>query len=144
MDAVEYSALEIIDDDEAISISVPPALPPSSHSLQDYVDRSETLSKLVELGNSAVYEVEQLYIVAWWCVLDSYIIDHSLNAGVNLWKLEQRPNVGSMLMKLNFDTDVAPKLLFLKDIGVDGAHFGHIITHNPFLLMENLENLKAR
>lgn len=73
-----------------------------------------------------------------------YISDHSLNTGVNLWKVEKRPNVGSMLMKLNFDTDVAPKLLFLKDIGVDGSRFGYIITHNPFLLAENLENLQAR
>lgn len=67
-----------------------------------------------------------------------------LDTGVNLWKLEQRPNVGSMLMKLNFGTDVAPILLFLKDIGVDGSRFGYIITHNPFLLTENLDNLQAR
>lgn len=49
-----------------------------------------------------------------------------------------------MLMKLNFNIDVAPKLLFLKDIGVDGSRFGYIITHNPFLLTENVENLQAR
>lgn len=82
--------------------------------------------------------------MAWWGVLDFYISDHSLITGVKLWKVEQRPNVGSMLMKLNFDTDVAPKLLFLKDIGVDASRFGYIITHNPFLLTENLDNLQAR
>lgn len=49
-----------------------------------------------------------------------------------------------MLLKLNFDTDVAPKLLFLKDIGVDESRFGYIITHNPFLLTEDLDNLQAR
>lgn len=68
----------------------------------------------------------------------------SLIAGVNLWKLEQRPNVGSMLLRLNFNTDVAPRLLFLKQIGVEGSSFGHIITHNPFILTESLENLQAR
>lgn len=65
-------------------------------------------------------------------------------AGVNLWKLEQRPNVGSMLLRLDFNRDVAPILLFLKDIGVDGSHFGKIITQNPFILTESLENLKTR
>lgn len=65
-------------------------------------------------------------------------------AGVNLWKLEQRPNVGSMLLRLDFNRDVAPILLFLKDIGVDGSDFGKIITQNPFILTESLENLKAR
>lgn len=111
--ADEFSALEEITDNEAVSISVPPAMPPASTSLRDYVDQSETLCKLVQLG-------------------------------VNLWKLEQRPNVGSMLLRLDFNRDVAPILLFLKDIGVDGSHFGKIITQNPFILTESLENLKAR
>lgn len=49
--AAEFSALEEIGDEEAVSISVPPAMPPASTSLRDYVDQSETLSKLVQLGN---------------------------------------------------------------------------------------------
>lgn len=110
---VEPLALEEIDDEEAVSISLPEALPPSSTSLRDYVDKSETLSKLVHLG-------------------------------VNLWKLEQRPNVGSMLLRLDFETDIAPKLLFLKDIGVEESRFGYIISHNPFILTESLENLETR
>ena len=64
--------------------------------------------------------------------------------GVNLWKLEQRPNVGSMLLKLDFHTDVAPRLVFLKDIGVEDSRLGHIVSHNPFILTESLENLRAR
>ncbi|XP_040909001.1 transcription termination factor 3, mitochondrial [Toxotes jaculatrix] len=111
--ASELSALEEISDEKAVSISVPVALPPASTSLRDYVDKSETLCKLVQLG-------------------------------VNLWKLEQRPNVGSMLLRLDFNTDVAPRLLFLKEIGVEDSRFGHIITHNPFILTESLENLQAR
>lgn len=49
--AAEFSALEEISDAEALSVSVTPALPPASTSLRDYVDQSETLSKLVQLGN---------------------------------------------------------------------------------------------
>lgn len=67
-----------------------------------------------------------------------------LISGVDLWKLEQRPNVGTMLLKLDFDTDVAPRLLFLKDNGVEESRFGYILTHNPFILTEDLENLHAR
>ncbi|XP_074468419.1 transcription termination factor 3, mitochondrial isoform X1 [Sebastes fasciatus] len=111
--AAEISALEVISDKEAVTISVHSAMPPASTSLSDYVDQSETLSKLVQLG-------------------------------VNLFKLEQRPNVGSMLLRLNFNTDVAPRLLFLKQIGVEHSRFGFIITHNPFFLTESLENLQSR
>ncbi|KAG7500418.1 transcription termination factor 3, mitochondrial [Solea senegalensis] len=109
----ELSALEEISDEEAISITLPAAMPPASTSLRDYIDKSETLSNLVQLG-------------------------------VNLWKLEQRPNVGSMLLRLNYKTDVAPRLLFLKDIGVEDSRLGFIITHNPYILTESLESLHAR
>ncbi|XP_029976088.1 transcription termination factor 3, mitochondrial isoform X2 [Salarias fasciatus] len=112
LDAPELSPLEEISSEEAISISVP-SIPPMSTTLSDYVDASETLTKLVQLG-------------------------------VNLFKLEQRPNVGSMLLRLDFDREVAPRLLFLKDIGVEDSRFGHIISHNPFILTESLENLEAR
>ncbi|XP_029370379.1 transcription termination factor 3, mitochondrial [Echeneis naucrates] len=111
--AAGFSALEEISDEEAISICIPPGIPPTSTSLKDYVDKSETLCKLVQLG-------------------------------VNLWKLEQRPNVGSMLLRLDFNTDVAPRLLFLKEIGVEDSRLGYIITHNPFILTEDLENLQTR
>nr|XP_040044297.1 transcription termination factor 3, mitochondrial isoform X1 [Gasterosteus aculeatus aculeatus] len=111
--AAEFSAFEVISDEEAVRISVPSAMPPASTSLRDYVDHSETLSKLVQLG-------------------------------VNLWKIEQRPNVGSMLLRLNFNADVAPRLLFLKEIGVEDSRFGYIITRNPFILTESLENLQSR
>ncbi|XP_075995156.1 transcription termination factor 3, mitochondrial [Genypterus blacodes] len=111
--ADELLALEEFSDEEAVGVSVSSAVPPASFSLRAYVDKSETLSKLVQLG-------------------------------VNLWKLEQRPNVGSMLLKLDFQTDVAPRLLFLKEIGVEDSRLGYIVSHNPFILTESLENLQAR
>ncbi|XP_023118775.2 transcription termination factor 3, mitochondrial isoform X2 [Amphiprion ocellaris] len=114
LDAVaELSALEEITDEEAVGISSPSVVPPASTSLRDYVDKSETLTKLVQLG-------------------------------VNLWKLEQRPHVGSMLLRLDFNKDVAPRLLFLKEVGVEDSRFGYIITRNPFILTESLENLQTR
>lgn len=67
-----------------------------------------------------------------------------LFTGVNLWKLEQRPNVGTMLLRLDFDADVAPKLLFLKELGVEDSRFGYIITTNPYILTQSLENLHTR
>ncbi|XP_017277629.1 transcription termination factor 3, mitochondrial [Kryptolebias marmoratus] len=110
--AGEPSALEEISDEEAVGIFIP-SIPPASTSLRDYVDKSETLTKLVQLG-------------------------------VNLWKLEQRPNVGSMLLRLDFSADVAPRLMFLKKIGVEDSRLSYIITHNPFILTEDLENLQSR
>ncbi|MCI4392114.1 hypothetical protein PGIGA_G00142220 [Pangasianodon gigas] len=107
------SPFEEISDEDAIQIFVPPDLPPTTFTLRDYVDKSETLTNLVHLG-------------------------------VNLSKLEERPNVGSMLVRLDFQKDVAPRLLFLKDLGVQDFQLGPMLTKNPFLLTESLENLQAR
>ncbi|XP_051520367.1 transcription termination factor 3, mitochondrial [Myxocyprinus asiaticus] len=110
---VRPSPLQEMSEEEAVQIQVPSALPPVSFTLRPYVDKSETLSRLVQLG-------------------------------VDLWKLEQRPNVGSMLVRLDFHDDVAPRLLFLKDLGVEESKLGSLLTKNPFILTEHLENLEAR
>ncbi|KAG7253724.1 hypothetical protein CRUP_022662, partial [Coryphaenoides rupestris] len=85
----------------------------NSFSLRDYVDESETLNKLVQLG-------------------------------VALWKLEQRPNVGTMLLKLDFETDVVPRLVFLKRIGVENSGLAYILSRNPFILKEDVDHLQSR
>ncbi|KPP79364.1 hypothetical protein Z043_101058, partial [Scleropages formosus] len=77
-------------------------------------------------------------------VEQSETLQQLLLLGVDLWKLEQRPNVGSMLLRLDFQMDVKERLLFLKDVGVEDSQLGSLITRNPFILTEGLENLKAR
>ncbi len=52
--AVHPSPLQEISEEEAVQIHVPSALPPESSTLRPYVDKSETLSKLVQLGVSHV------------------------------------------------------------------------------------------
>ncbi|MBN3299524.1 MTEF3 factor, partial [Amia calva] len=64
--------------------------------------------------------------------------------GVDLSKLERRPNVGNMLLRLDFEKDVQERLLFLRDVGVEEMHLGPVLTVNPFILTENMKNLQAR
>lgn len=49
-DVPPSSALEEISEEEAVKIIADPLLPPQSSTLRDYVDHSETLTKLVHLG----------------------------------------------------------------------------------------------
>ncbi|XP_014350736.1 transcription termination factor 3, mitochondrial isoform X2 [Latimeria chalumnae] len=107
------SPFEEIAEKEAIQLEAEPILPPVSVTLRDYVDRSETLSKLVLLG-------------------------------VDLSKLEQRPNVANMLLRLSFEKDIKDRLLFLKEVGVEDHQLGPLLTKNPFVLTENIENLQKR
>ncbi|XP_068093796.1 transcription termination factor 3, mitochondrial [Hyperolius riggenbachi] len=104
------SALSNVTEEDAIQF---PPFPPSSHTLQDYVDHSETLQKLVLLG-------------------------------VDLSKLEKRPNVGTFLLKLDFERDISKILYFLKDVGLEDSQLGPLLTKNPFILSEDLDNLQKR
>ncbi|KAF5908661.1 transcription termination factor 3, mitochondrial isoform X1 [Clarias magur] len=74
----------------------------------------------------------------------SETLKNLVHLGVNLSKLEERPNVGSMLVRLDFQKDVVPLLLFLKDLGVQDVQLGPMLTKNPFVLTESLENLQTR
>ncbi|XP_036598140.1 transcription termination factor 3, mitochondrial [Trichosurus vulpecula] len=49
-DVPPISPLQQISEEDAVQIIAEPPLPPASFTLQDYVDRSETLQKLVLLG----------------------------------------------------------------------------------------------
>ncbi|XP_078396940.1 transcription termination factor 3, mitochondrial [Cetorhinus maximus] len=111
--APPQSPFEQISEEEALRIEARPPLPPTSFTLRDYVDQSETLTKLVLLG-------------------------------VDLSKLEGRPNVANMLLRLDFDRDIKERLLFLKDVGVDDHLLGAFLTRNPFILTEDIENLQIR
>nr|XP_033789057.1 transcription termination factor 3, mitochondrial [Geotrypetes seraphini] len=107
------SPLDEISEDEALQILAEPVLPSASFTLQDYVDHSETLTKLLLLG-------------------------------VDLSKLEQRRNMGSILLRLDFEKDIREKLLFLKDVGLEDSQLGPFLTKNPFILTEDMENLQKR
>nr|XP_056709982.1 transcription termination factor 3, mitochondrial [Euleptes europaea] len=107
------SALEEISEDEAVQIVAEPPLPFESFTLHDYVDRSETLQKLVLLG-------------------------------VDLSKVEQRPGAAQLLLKLDFEKDIAKILLFLKDVGVEENQLGAVLTKNPYILREEVEDLETR
>ncbi|MBN3288572.1 QCR7 protein, partial [Polyodon spathula] len=59
---------------------------------------------------------------------------------VDLSKLKQRPNVGNMLIRLDFETDIREAVFFIKEVGVEESHLGHFIIKNPFILTESMES----
>ncbi|KAI1902520.1 hypothetical protein AGOR_G00045600 [Albula goreensis] len=76
-------------------------------------------------------------------VAQSETLSALVQLGVNLSKLDHRPNVGSMLLRLDLQ-QVQERLLFLRDLGLQDSDLGPLITRNPFILTETLENLRAR
>lgn len=58
--------------------------------------------------------------------------------------LEKHPNAGQLIVKLDFETDIKKILLFLNDIGLEDTQFGAFLTKNPYILNEEVEDLKTR
>lgn len=77
-------------------------------------------------------------------VNESPTLSNLVKIGVSLADIEKREGAADIIIKLDFEKDVQPFLLFLKDVGVDDENIGRVITKNPYLLKEDLQDLKAR
>ncbi|KAM5281783.1 transcription termination factor 3, mitochondrial [Ctenodactylus gundi] len=77
-------------------------------------------------------------------------VDHSetlqklVLLGVNLSKIEKHPDAANLLLRLDFEKDIKPILLFLKDLGLEDNQLGTFLTKNYAIFSEDLENLKTR
>ena len=91
-----------------------PPLMPSSYTLASYVEHSEVLQKLVQLGVD-LSKVEK-----------------------------RGGGVADKIIKLNFEPQVAEKISFLNFVGVESNNLGKFLTKNPHILLEDQENLEKR
>ncbi|KAL3889667.1 hypothetical protein ACJMK2_001999 [Sinanodonta woodiana] len=89
-------------------------LPTSAYNFAAYVDHSETLSSLVKLG------------------VDLSTIEH------------KGREICDFILKMDFNKDVRPYILFYKQIGVTDDKLGKIITKCPYIFQQELENLQVR
>lgn len=67
-----------------------------------------------------------------------------IKLGVNLHRLEKKPDLAQFVLGLNFEEQVQPHLLFLHDIGIAAEDMGAYLTKNPAILKENLDDLRVR
>ncbi|XP_021118329.1 transcription termination factor 3, mitochondrial isoform X2 [Heterocephalus glaber] len=77
-------------------------------------------------------------------------VDHSetlqklVLLGVDLSKIEKHPDTANLLLRLDFEKDIKPILLFLKDLGLEDNQLGGFLTKNYAIFSEDLENLETR
>ncbi|XP_078688744.1 transcription termination factor 3, mitochondrial-like [Branchiostoma floridae x Branchiostoma belcheri] len=78
------------------------------------------------------------------------LVDHSetlqklVHLGVDLHKVSRKRNAANLIAKLDFDSQVKEKLMFLLDVGVTKENLGSIISVNPFILAVQLDRLEKR
>lgn len=74
----------------------------------------------------------------------SETLQQLIKLGVDLNLIEKRKGLGQYILKLDFDNDIRNHLIFLNDIGVNSSLFGEIITKNPLIFKESIENFQIR
>jgi len=77
-------------------------------------------------------------------VNNSVTLQQLLSLGVDLNSIERRKGLGDFVLKLDFEQNVKPYLTFLADQGVSPDDFGKMITKNPLLFKEDLDDLQTR
>lgn len=75
----------------------------------------------------------------------SQTLQQLLKLGVNLYKIERKNGLMEYLLPLDFERDMKPHLLFLTNqVGVSPDCLGNMLTKNPTIFSQNLEDLQTR
>ena len=64
--------------------------------------------------------------------------------GVAIREWDKNTAIGTFVLQLDLERDVKPRLLFLHDIGLAAETHAQIITKNPMLFRESIDDLKVR
>lgn len=75
---------------------------------------------------------------------ESETLQRLVKLGVDLNKIEKKKGIPEFILKLDFEKDIKDHLLFLKDVGVPGDHYGWFLTKNPLIFKESIEDLHTR
>ncbi|TMW47016.1 hypothetical protein DOY81_007902 [Sarcophaga bullata] len=77
-------------------------------------------------------------------VNESELLQQFVQLDVDLSSIEKRKGLAQFVLGLKLEEDVKPRLLFLKDQGVNAERFGEIITKNPLIFKLDLDDMQTR
>lgn len=113
----------------------------------DYIDEKfEKRSALDEcredISHVAPYLKPTFNFAAY--INNSETLQSLLRLGVNLHSLEKQKGVPEFILKLDFENHIKNYIIFLHDRGLDTEEIAVLLTKNPFILKENLDDLDVR
>lgn len=117
-----------------------PHSPPSGELLPEKTSSKELSEDKKTKGIKKVFP--PLYHLARH-VNESETLSSLVKLGVSLAEIEKKPGAADIIVKLNFERDVKPILLFLKDLGIDDMDIGRVLTTNPYMFEIDIENLEV-
>ena len=67
-----------------------------------------------------------------------------IEMGVIIREWDKDTSIGSFVLQLDLERDVKPRLIFLHDLGLPAETHAGIITKNPHIFRESLDDLNVR
>ncbi|KFB51274.1 AGAP012143-PA-like protein [Anopheles sinensis] len=74
----------------------------------------------------------------------SHTLQQLVSLGVELHKLEKRKGIPQYVLGLDFERDMKNHIRFLTDTGVPAEMLGELLTKNPLIFKEDLNDLQTR
>ncbi len=105
------------------------------------VDQSHPAAKVSEERKKAAVERTVSHSLAK-LVAGSPTLQRLIDLGVDLASWEKQ-GLGPSALTLDFDADVAGKVRFLVDLGLQAGELGQLLTRAPILLHQSLPNLQV-
>lgn len=109
-------------------------------------DLCQNAKEIISYENNKVFQPKfQLppYNIAAY-LKKSNTLQELAKLGVNLYKIEKTKGAPDVILRLDFERDIKKYIQFLHDLGVSVDRFGELISKNPFLFKEDIENLWIR
>lgn len=74
----------------------------------------------------------------------SPLVQKLIEMGVAIREWDKDPSIGSFILKLDFDKNIKPYLIFFHDIGLAPDTHAFVITKNPMIFKDPIETLQTR
>jgi len=74
----------------------------------------------------------------------STTLQQLVRLGVDLSKWDKERDVPDFVIKLDFEKDIQPYIQFLNDNGVPANELGKVLTKNPMIFQQPIDDLKVR
>lgn len=113
------------------------------NELEFDVEKKSVLEECTEdISHVAPYLKPTFNFAAY--VNKSETLQQLLHLGVDLHKLERKPDIMLFILGLKFDKDVKKYVTFLHDNGLSVDEIAYVFTKNPLILKEEIDNLQIR
>lgn len=108
---------------------------------EETLSEEELLERRIKSLRPAIRPV--VYNMAYFANSNA-IVSTLIEMGVSVHTWDRDPSIGAFILKLDLERDVKPRLLYLHDLGIPPERHADVITANPHIFRESIDDLNVR